>query len=199
MIEIEMSQDGWWKVKGDNAFDSIMEGFPKYEEVYKKYIEPEVGTAVQAGGYCGIFPKMLSYYFKTVYTFEPDAVNFSCLVMNISDRPNVIPMRSFLGDRHRLQGIRNLVASNRGMNVGTPEGMIPTLRIDDLEAESVKYIQLDTEGSEEQILYGATDTIATFRPLISVEDDNDNIRAFMNRMGYKEAEKVYRDTFYVWS
>lgn len=197
MSKIEMHPDGWWKVEGDTAFDSILEGYPKYEPFIKAYAGE--GSAIQAGGYCGIFPKKLSYLFTTVYTFEPDAINFICLNMNISDRPNIIAMRSFLGDRHRVQGIHNLVATNRGMNVGVPNGTIPTLKIDDLAAEAVKYIQLDTEGSEIDILRGALDTISEFRPLISVEDDNEEIQSLMKRLGYKSWTTVYRDTFYVWS
>lgn len=199
MSKIEMHPDGWWKIEGDNAFDSILEGYPKYENVIKGYFLDGTKTAIQAGGYCGIFPKKLSYLFHTVYTFEPDATNFTCLNLNVSDRPNVIAIRSFLGDRHRVQGIHNLVSNNRGMNVGTPNGSIPTLKIDDLTAENVGYIQLDTEGSELEILKGAFDTISEFRPLISVEDDNDEIRSLMKRLGYKPLTTVYRDTFYVWS
>jgi FkbM family methyltransferase len=199
MSKIEMHPDGWWKIEGDTAFDSILEGYPEYEKIVKDYIGDGSGTAIQAGGYCGIFSKSLSYLFKTVYTFEPDAANFICLAMNISDRPNVIAMRSFLGSYHRVQGIQNLVSTNRGMNVGIPNGNIPTLKIDDIAAESVRYIQLDTEGSELEILNGASDTISEFRPLISVEDDNDEIRILMKRLGYKNLTTVYRDTFYVWS
>jgi FkbM family methyltransferase len=197
MSKIEMHPDGWWKVEGDTAFDSILEGYPEYEKIIKDYIGDGSKTAIQAGGYCGIFPKNLSYLFKTVYTFEPDATNFICLTMNISDRPNVIAMRSLLGDRHRVQGIQNLVSTNRGMNVGIPNGNIPTLKIDDLAAENVKYIQLDTEGSELEILKGAYDTISEFRPLISVEDDNEEIQSLMKRLGYGKLATVYRDTFYV--
>ena len=196
-MKITKYDDGWWKIDGDTAFDSILGGYPEYEKVFLEHISRDGGAAIQAGGYCGIFPKMLAKHFKTVYTFEPDAGNFTCLVMNIADLDNVIPMRSFLGDYHRLQGIQNLVASNRGMNVGTPDGIIPTLKIDDLEADDVRYIQLDTEGSEADILYGAVETISVFKPLISVEDDNDRIRDLMKRMGYKAVETVYRDTFYV--
>lgn len=198
-MKITKHADGWWKIDGDDAFDSILEGYLSYEIVFLEHVSRDGGTAIQAGGYCGIFPKMLSKQFKTVYTFEPDAANFTCLVMNISDTDNVIPMRSFLGDRHRLQGIENLVPNNRGMNVGTKNGIIPTLKIDDLEADDVRYIQLDTEGSEADILYGATDTISIYHPLISVEDDNIRIQEFMHRMGYKAVATVYRDTFYVWS
>lgn len=198
-MKVTKHEDGWWKIDGDNAFDSILGGYPEYEKVFLEHVSRDGGTAIQAGGYCGIFPKMLSKHFKTVYTFEPDAGNFTCLVMNIADVDNIIPMRSFLGDRHRLQGIENLVHNNRGMNVGTPNGIIPTLKIDDLNADDVRYIQLDTEGSEADILYGGVETISTFKPLISVEDNNERIHDLMNHLGYKVVATVYRDTFYVWS
>lgn len=199
-MKITKHNDGWWKIDGDDAFDSILGGYPEYEKVFLDHVpKGGAGTAIQAGGYCGIFPRMLAQHFKTVYTFEPDAGNFTCLVMNISEFDNVIPMRSFLGDRHRVQGIRNLLASNRGMNVGTESGFIPTLKIDDLAAADVDYIQLDTEGSEDDILYGAVETISNYHPLISVEDDHNRIQDFMRRMNYKQIATVYRDTFYEWA
>jgi hypothetical protein len=83
------------------------------------------------------------------------------------------------------------------MNVAWGDGPIPTLMIDDLALRDVRYIQLDTEGSEFDILDGATDTISAWKPLISVEDTNHNIVEFLSNFGYKELATVYRDTFYV--
>jgi FkbM family methyltransferase len=199
MNELHFSDDGWWRVQGDTAFDSILEGFPAYNKVIREaFGNVSGGNAVQAGGYCGIFPVLLADFFDNVYTFEPDRVNFLCLVMNSSKATNpVYSYNSLLGNRRANRGIRNLVSSNRGMNVAWGDGPIPTLMIDDLALRDVRYIQLDTEGSEFDILDGATDTISAWKPLISVEDTNHNIVEFLSNFGYKELATVYRDTFYV--
>lgn len=191
-------KDGWYRIENDAAFDSILEGYPKYEEVFKSVLKEPGGAAIQAGGYCGIFPVGFSEFFDDVYTFEPDRANFICLVLNtMGPTNNIHPFNTLLGNRHRTQGLRNLVSGNRGMNVASPEGTIPTLLIDDLKVQNVRYIQLDTEGSEAEILDGATDTISEWKPLISVEDNNSTIHEFLARLGYKELCNVYRDTFYV--
>lgn len=193
-------EDEWYRVEGDTAFNSILEGYPKYEEVFKSILKTPGGTAIQAGGYCGIFPVGMASFFDTVYTFEPDHVNFTCLVLNsMKVGGKVFSYNALLGNYHRTQGLQNLVSSNRGMNVATQNGRIPTLLIDDLESENVRYIQLDTEGSEYEILRGAKETITTWHPLISVEDNNTNIKEYLSVFGYKETTTVYRDTFYEWT
>ena len=196
MTNIFKDESGWWRVEGDTAFDSILEGYPKYEETFKELLGEPGGTAIQAGGYCGIFPTLMANFFDNVYTFEPDRINFTCTVLNVSGR-SVYCYNSFLGNRRAIKGIRNLVESNRGMNVSFGDGPIPTLMIDDLALRDVRYIQLDTEGSEADILDGATDTISSWRPVISVEDTNETIWNFLKKFNYKEHSKVYRDTFYV--
>jgi FkbM family methyltransferase len=193
-------EEDWYRIEGDTAFSSILEGYPKYEEVFKKFLGETGGSAVQAGGYCGVFPCSMASFFDRVYTFEPDPANFTCLILNsMKVGGKVFAFNSLLGNRHRMQGLTNLVATNRGMNVAAPYGHIPTLLIDDLKAQDVRYIQLDTEGSEYEILEGATETITNWKPLISVEDNNQNIRELLENLGYKEVATVYRDTFYDWN
>lgn len=39
-------------------------------------------VVVQAGGNCGMYARFYKNYFKEVYTFEPDDINFYCLNKN---------------------------------------------------------------------------------------------------------------------
>ena len=41
-------------------------------------------VVVQAGGNCGMQVVKFAEFFDTVYTFEPDPVNFHCLVNNLT-------------------------------------------------------------------------------------------------------------------
>ena len=55
-------------------------------------------VAVQAGGCMGMYPRLLSDMFNAVYTFEPDPLNFHCLVANCQ-RDNIVKMNAALGER----------------------------------------------------------------------------------------------------
>jgi FkbM family methyltransferase len=131
-------------------------------------------TVVQAGGNCGIYPRLYSELFETVYTFEPDPVNFYCLVQNIKNT-NVIKFQSCLGSEHKLVSVaidENTVAK-KGYNCGTFQvsgnGKVPVLKIDDLALDQCDLIHLDIEGFEGFALQGAMETIKKFKPTICLE------------------------------
>src|SRR5947207_3404035 len=68
---------------------------------------------VQAGGCCGMYPFLLSHLFKRVYTFEPDHLNFYCLVQN-TQRDNIYKMNVALGDQSRLVALHKSPPVNAG-------------------------------------------------------------------------------------
>lgn len=194
--KITVNSRAWFKIKADGAFVDILDGFEEYRPVYEKHTVKK-GTAVQAGGYCGVFPRLLGEMFKTVYTFEPDPLNFFCLNLNCQTE-NIIKAQGGLGDDHGLVSVIRQHNNNRGMNYlqKNINSYVPVYRIDDLELTSCDLIQLDTEGYEYKILLGAANTINLYRPLISVEDSNEKIRQYLAVLGYKEVATVYRDTVY---
>lgn len=186
----------WMHIVGDNAFVDIGEGWKFYKEVLENNLKNR-NVAVQAGGYCGIFPRCLANMFQRVYTFEPDPVNFFCLTNN-TKVGNVIKFQAAVGEKKELISVNRVHPNNAGMNRVEPNsnGIIPTLRIDDLGLETCDLIMLDIEGYEIKALKGAIYTIETYQPLISVEDTNSQIEDFLKIRGYREVTKVFRDTYY---
>jgi len=197
---IECDVDGvsqWMKIIDDSAFIDIIEGWKiSVKETYLKHIVKK-DVVIQAGGYCGIFPRLLSQIFDTVYTFEPDPLNFFCLTNNCQES-NIIKAQGALGDSNELITPIIRVNTNRGMNVVLHDiaSKIPTYRIDDFALKSCDFIQLDTEGHEYKILKGAIKTIDKFRPVISVEDTNNSIENLLKDFGYSKRDKTFRDTIY---
>lgn len=193
---VEIDGMRWHKIQADEAFEIILKDFVHYWEVYEKNVT-SFGSVVQAGGYCGIFPRLLGEKFKMVYTFEPDASNFFCLSLNCPTF-NVIKAQGILGNEHGLMSLVRQVYNNRGMNYATKleNSYLPTYRIDDLGLEDCSLIQLDTEGYEYNILLGAKNTIEKFKPLISLEDSNAQIEDYLFRFGYKKIADVHRDSIY---
>lgn len=189
----------WYRILDDSAFIDVMDGFlDKGEEIYLQHTKNR-NVCVQAGGYCGIFARFLSEHFQTVYTFEPDPLNFFCLTQNCQI-DNVIKCQGALGNKTNLVSVARPIPTNKGMHYvyNANDSTIPTYKIDDLGLHTCDLMILDTEGYEMNILLGAEKTIDTFRPTISVEDSNKYIEEFLASFDYKKVDEVYRDTIYAY-
>jgi FkbM family methyltransferase len=162
-------------------------------------------TCLQAGGYIGIWPTMLSGIFNRVITFEAQEITFGCLRHNTKGLDNVTVMpRCALGkDNTLMVGMGNWVEKGHfGTSIVIPGGNIPTVCIDDLELTDVDLIWLDIEGSEYDALVGASETIERCRPVIGFEDTGLNTRIgysdgaspieyLISYFGYKEKNRPY--------
>lgn len=126
-------------------------------------------VAVQAGGNFGVWPKALSKVFNTVYTFEPDQVNFSCLCRNIGDIQNIVKIQAALGDENKCVDLYRY-ENNAGAHYVAGAGIIPTFTIDSLALPACDLIVLDIEGYELKALRGAKKTIEAYGPVIHIED-----------------------------
>lgn len=131
-------------------------------------------TVVQAGGCCGVWPVRLSMFFETVRTFEPEAVNYQCLMANTSDIDNVIRTNAALGE---IEKRVSMVWPDLYRNEGNPGAFhigdgddLPMITIDSLQLDDCDLIYLDIEGYEVAALRGAAETIERCRPVIGVED-----------------------------
>jgi FkbM family methyltransferase len=161
-------------------------------------------VAIQAGGNCGMQVVKFAEFFETVYTFEPDPVNFHCLVNNLPFT-NVIKMQCCLGSDHRMVSMNTLEDAIGGFYVNEDHGNVPTIRIDDLDLKNCDFIQLDVEGYQLFALRGAEETIKRFQPVISVELDwveryeftKNDIVNFLTNMDYTKVDSYTSDLIYV--
>lgn len=166
-------------------------------------------VVIQAGGNAGLYVDYYSKLFKTVYTFEPDPVNFYCLVNNTQD--NVIKIQGCLGNNNELVSINNYETNdkkkpNSGGYRVMGEGTIPSFRLDDFNFLQVDLIHLDIEGFEKFALLGSLNTIKKFNPVIAVEMNglsleyynihDDEIRELLFSLDYKEVGIVDNDVIF---
>ena len=162
-------------------------------------------VVVQAGGNCGMQVVKFAEFFDTVYTFEPDPVNFHCLVNNLP-YDNVIKFQCCLGDSHKMVSMTTLPFEIGGFYVNQNVGTTPTLRIDDLNLSNCDFIQLDVEGYQLFALQGAINTIQKFKPVISIELDwierynlsHRDIINFLTKLGYEKKNSYTSDHIYVY-
>jgi FkbM family methyltransferase len=168
---------------------------------------PNRNIMIQAGGNCGQYVREYAKWFNTVYTFEPDPINFLCLTLNCPR--NVIKTQACLGKEKIFIELDAHVSDDGleagGMHVGQ-KGNIPTVRIDDMNLPGCDLIQLDIEGYEYFALQGAVQTIEQYHPVIIVEwvdawsarygVDKTTFDKFLSDRGYQEIIHEYSDTVY---
>lgn len=158
-------------------------------------------VAVQAGGNVGTWPLALADEFDTVYTFEPDPLNFYCLARNCAN-PNIIKFQAALGNERGLVGMHT-DPRNVGAHYIEGSGRIPIMRIDDLGLEVCDFICLDIEGYEMEALKGAHETLLRHHPVIHLEDKGlsekygtkkeEVVDMLVNLYGYTVRARVHRD------
>lgn len=168
-------------------------------------------VVVQAGGNCGPLVRELAPAFGAVYTFEPDPMNFVALVANTAEFPNVYRCQAALGSERRrvslAQGDRKF-PNNCGALYVAGDGVIPTLRIDDLGLDRCDLILLDIEGAERSALVGAIGTVTRFRPVVVIEskgldrefygEEAGAAERWLKEIGYARAAKVKHDLIMVY-
>lgn len=201
---VEMNEHGWLWPKGDRfTWPTVKEELAEIPELVALCKEKRV--CVQAGGNGGLWPDHLAQIFETVYTFEPDPINFRCLVHNVA-RENVVFTQAALGAGSSFIAMdRWCGPENPGANRVQKGGHIPVIALDALQLTDVDLIQLDIEGYELNALTGARDTIERNRPVVCLELRNhahhygasdENIRQFMRDLGYRLVKRAFHDEFW---
>ena len=159
----------------------------------------------QAGGNTGVYVKQFADVFETVYTFEPEAVNFYCLTENLKNCNNVETLNSFLGQQN--QKPTNIIRydtkkdPNTGkFKIGEDAGTIPVIAIDTLNLRSCDLIQLDIEGGEYNALLGAVETIKEFKPVICLEwfENQEKLFNLLTSLNYKEIDNLQSDRIFAY-
>jgi FkbM family methyltransferase len=157
-------------------------------------------VVVQAGGACGMYPRLLAEFFHLVYTFEPDPYNFHCLVNNCQlDR--IYKIQAALGDESGTKFLHQSERSNSGMHrIKDLPGSTPVVRLDDLNLPACDLLSLDVEEYEVPALLGAEKTIQRHKPVIVCEcltsDHNKKVSEVLKKFGYGKVDSQSCDVFY---
>lgn len=210
---IKINDQWWWpkddgidKTDGsvsDQSCWNYMQMQPDLPLLVSNHVDNKK-IVVQAGGNCGFYVKQYSELFETVYTFEPDPVNFYCLNLNVTN-DNVFKFQACLGATRGTVGLNNFL-SDVGATHVEGEGKVPVFLIDDLNLSSCDLIHLDIEGFELFALQGAKKTIETFKPVLCFEHHDawsaryeyglNELERFIQQFGYKFVGTAHNDKIY---
>lgn len=192
--------DKWLWLKTDSgAWDGPKRDWEtSHKEKILKYVI-NFNVVVQAGGNQGMYPRLLSDMFKTVYTFEPSHMNFYQLVYNCIDKKNIIMMNAALGNEHKMIEMNGLSDTNTGTHrvSYTDNAIVPQFKVDDLNLQNCDLLMLDVEGHEKYVIEGALNTIEKFKPVIFAENGGPLID-IISPYGYSSTDQSVSDTIYVY-
>lgn len=164
---------------------------------FMQYLKDTRGI-ITAGANCGMYARIYSHLFETVWAFEPEALNFYCLVQN-AQRENVIKMQAALGSKNSTIAMVRHDMTNVGMHTVSDSviGSIPLITIDSLNLPYCSLIQLDVEGYEIEALRGGLRTIDKYRPIVAAErGETEDITKFFFSVNYEKVDQSVSDTIW---
>lgn len=207
--EVVIKEGGWtWPKSDENSWAGQMNSTEIADKVLP-YVTRR-GTMIQAGGNCGFLLSRFVEHFDTVYTFEPDPINFYCLNQNVT-ASHVIKMQCCLGKESTPVSVQQLDRPGRLRDTGGVHikgtGVTPTIVIDSLNLPACDLIQLDVEGYELNALLGAMKTIEKYKPILCIEFcekwlnryevTSESVENLLAKLNYKHIESYGVDRIYV--
>jgi FkbM family methyltransferase len=195
-------EDKWtWIKQDDGAWDGpARDWYSEHRHKYFKHVK-RFDVVISAGANQGMYIRFLAKKFGTVYAFEPDPLNFHCMVVN-NQVDNVIKMNCGLGEKPGWAIVERTGFNNTGtwhLREDQPSKRVPVMSLDAMNFPTIDLIQLDVEGYEFNILKGAKESIKAFRPIITAENGRtpDISRLLEEELNYKFADQSSADAVWV--
>jgi len=168
---------------------------------------PENRVAIDIGANIGIVSLLLAKrnHAAKVYAFEPEKKNFDLLVENLTKNKcnNVIAVKKALLDKKTK--IKLLLKDSGTHTLFAKQGShgfewVEANKLDDeVKEKSIDLIKIDTEGSEQEILEGATKTLKVTKQVI-VERvkrlDEKTLLALLKKAGFDVKKESEIDNLY---
>lgn len=170
---------------------------PQTHDFVRGLFQSFTGSMVHAGAFFGdMIPNFSKFVSGSVYAFEPVLENYilAKLCVENNSLENVILMNCALSD-----GLCNLhINTNEGggrhagggSTISNKGAICAAVSIDQLYIKDLVLIQLDVEGHELIALTGARETIKRSRPVIAIEDNNNNCSEFLHNIKYENAGRI---------
>ena len=144
------------------------------------------GVCLDIGANIGNHAVSFADHFDHVHAFEPNRKALDLLQINARLKPNITVHGVGLSDRAQtldvVQPMYNL--GGTGENADSPDGLDNHVNLDlitldsvdmDLSGKPITFVKIDVEGHEAEVIRGASDTLAKYRPVIGMEVDRRSV------------------------
>jgi FkbM family methyltransferase len=161
-------------------------------------------NCIDIGSNVGLWACELVDHFDTVIAFEPVQEFIDCFEKNVK-KLNYVVHPVALGREESLIEM-NIVHGNTGHShidkKSFGKGSIPLKTLDSYNFNDIDLIKIDVEGFEEEILFGAEQTIIRNHPVLVIEqqkheykNDMDDLPSvkLLNKWGYVVVEQFNKD------
>jgi len=132
----------------------------------------DFALAIDGGANVGLFTRRLARKFDTVWAFEPDPINYQCLLMNTENIKNVVTFNFALSDVAKEWNISDVKMgtwpAKRHLVEGGTGGLVRAITLDSLNPMP-GFVKLDLEGHEYNALLGMPDVLE-HHPVVMYED-----------------------------
>jgi len=150
-------------------------------EMFERFMGPG-DTVLEAGANIGAHTVRLAQLVGesgAVYAFEPQRIVFQSLCANVAlnSITNVFAHQAALGKEIGEVIVPALDYGNEnnfgglGLGAYSRGESVPVVTVDGLELSDCRFIKIDVEGMEQDVLQGARETIKQYRPVLYVEND----------------------------
>ncbi len=184
-VEVVVTRHGrQMYLTSDVYFSPLLEKYGEYNygetDLFAQIVRPG-DTVVDVGANIGCHTLALAKIVGPhglVMAFEPQLPIYYalCGTMALNEQWQVHACCCALGEEQGTTKIPvvqySLANSFGGLSIGHKEGhTVPVMPLDHFNLETCKFIKVDVEGAEVEVLIGAADTIKRCRPYLYVEND----------------------------
>ena len=173
IIERDTHMSKW--AQQHNRLDFDKNSLPKYIELFT-----DGGVFVNVGANIGCYAKPFVRKASKVICFEPHPEAFECLQYNLGKYNNVELYNTALSNYNKpfevIDGHANNVGASKIRESIASDR--ETLTLDSFDLERLDFILMDCEGSEYDIILGASNTINKFKPIIASEVNDGHLKRF---------------------
>jgi FkbM family methyltransferase len=191
-VRVNIGGKNYTMTSDDDYLGHIEKGFePDMVKLFRA-VAGDSDVILDIGANIGCTALLFGELARNVYAFEPSQTTFAFLERNISmsGLKNVFPQNMGLGadpgeypltfaSSNRSGGF---VSNQTQANAGHTVEKIVIRRLDEvlkaLNVSRVDFIKIDVEGFEGHVLRGATQTLATYRPVVVLELNHWCLNAF---------------------
>lgn len=183
-------------IENDHILNVIKRSSKPYEIILLEYIKNnyQSGTAIDIGAHIGTHSIFYGKFcFNKIFAYEANPINYSYLKDNIINNKldNIIYAYNYAISDSVFPYTSILYEGNSGMSYikKIKESDLLTKTIDSFEYDNLKFIKIDVERHELQVLKGAKSTILKHMPDIVIEclndEEFDKINKLLLAWGYK--------------